>query len=537
MRTLQQSNLCALQLYSGTAISCQVYEELSRIRNRDLYRPDEILAAIDWTQSLPWLYYPSGIISAALESDDVQTELQFRGGSLSSMSVSKLTFVLATFTLSGTYLGLQPLDLQLQICGNKLARADLWANVGTDFSNECTVDVLDLIWSAQQGHNETLLFDLFYIDGIEEDTSGMLDSVSLLQRRFGGRPVLFPVPVIISNIQQNDRAEDAQLTRRFFMMDTQLGHAVKDESPSWVQYASSVKLVIQMSEEARYKIRPPTLHLEYSAVNIPRSGTDTPRSPASFQVQYVNSPAVRAEFWDAWEICMGIFLSLGFACGFLRALKWKERRRGSSDGEYAFLLQLVGELGLCVGLGLAVVAMVLSLHSFVLFQGQKTSFLYAIPNSELEDFRLTVILSAFGLGLSVMHMLYVQTQTTDFALVDWERPQQVINEDGEHVEGAVSCWRSIFIANAFGKLSTARRASPTLSVILLVRLLACHASTPEPLFRAKQSHTQMHLYCKWTTLLNQFVQGNVKAPAHLNMLRDMYTLRTLALAASSREQL
>lgn len=46
---------------------------------------------------------------------------------------------------------------------------------------------------------------------------------------------------------------------------------------------------------------------------------------------------------------------------------------------------------------------------------------------------------------------------------------QVINEDGRHVEGAVSCWRSIFIANAFSKLSTARRASPTVSVIILVR--------------------------------------------------------------------
>lgn len=83
--------------------------------------------------------------------------------------------------------------------------------------------------------------------------------------------------------------------------------------------------VLQMSEEARYSIRPPRLYLEYSAVNVPRSGTDMPRVPASFGVQYVNSGAVKSEFWDAWEICMGIFLSLGFACGLLRALKWKAR--------------------------------------------------------------------------------------------------------------------------------------------------------------------------------------------------------------------
>lgn len=89
------------------------------------------------------------------------------------------------------------------------------------------------------------------------------------------------------------------------------------------------------------------------------------------------------------------------------------------------MAQLLGELGLCAGLGLGAVAMVLALHSFVVFQGQKTSFLYAIPNDSLSDFRITVVLSAFGLGLAVVHMVYVQTQVTDVALVDWERPQQV----------------------------------------------------------------------------------------------------------------
>lgn len=80
-----------------------------------------------------------------------------------------------------------------------------------------------------------------------------------------------------------------------------------------------------MSEEARYKMRPPVLFLEYSAVPVPSLGEDLQRSPAKFEVRYLNSAAVMAEFWDAWEICMGIFLSLGFAVGFLRALKWKVR--------------------------------------------------------------------------------------------------------------------------------------------------------------------------------------------------------------------
>lgn len=132
------------------------------------------------------------------------------------------------------------------MCGNKLARADLWANVGTDFTNECTLDVLDLMRTAQQGANETLLFDLYYVDGLEDASMADIEAMSLQQQQFDGRPVLYPVPLIIENIQRSGRQEEAQLTRRFFMIDTQLGRAAEEETPAWVQYASSVRLVIQV---------------------------------------------------------------------------------------------------------------------------------------------------------------------------------------------------------------------------------------------------------------------------------------------------
>lgn len=153
------------------------------------------------------------------------------------------------------------------MCGNKLSRADLWANVGTDFTNECTIDVLDLIWSTQQSSNETLLYDMYYVDGLVEASTADLEAMSLEQQQFNGRPVLFPVPLIISNIQLSDREEEAQLTRRFFMIDTQLGRSVDDQAPSWVQYASSVRLIIQVGI-------PHMRHLQWVAVTSrPRFGT------------------------------------------------------------------------------------------------------------------------------------------------------------------------------------------------------------------------------------------------------------------------
>lgn len=48
---------------------------------------------------------------------------------------------------------------------------------------------------------------------------------------------------------------------------------------------------------------------------------------------------------------------------------------------------------------------------------------------------------------------------------------QVIGDKGQHVEGPVSCWRSVFVANEFSELGTIRRSHPPLSFFILVRLL------------------------------------------------------------------
>jgi hypothetical protein len=45
---------------------------------------------------------------------------------------------------------------------------------------------------------------------------------------------------------------------------------------------------------------------------------------------------------------------------------------------------------------------------------------------------------------------------------------QVIGEKGQHLEGPVSCWRSVFIANEFAELGARRRTKPALSLVCLV---------------------------------------------------------------------
>jgi hypothetical protein len=104
----------------------------------------------------------------------------------------------------------------------------------------------------------------------------------------------------------------------------------------------------------------------------------------------------------------------------------QERKKGAGrDDDYSFLLRLVSRTAHFVGFALAAVALVLSIHAFVLFKGQKSAFMFVLPNSALRELRLTIVLAAALLGWSVLYTIYAQTRLTDIALIDWERPRQV----------------------------------------------------------------------------------------------------------------
>lgn len=95
------------------------------------------------------------------------------------------------------------------------------------------------------------------------------------------------------------------------------------------------------------------------------------------------------------------------------------------DGDTGAAVRLIGDLAFCCGTAAAAVALVLAVHSFVLFRGQSASFLYLLPNSALERFRETALAAALLLGYSVLDLVYRQTHEADVALVDWELPEPV----------------------------------------------------------------------------------------------------------------
>lgn len=152
----------------------------------------------------------------------------------------------------------------MQVCGARAPQSHLWTHVGTDYQNECTIDLTDLAWESQ---NSTLLYDLYFVDGVVDSDSDTSDNESgfgeLLRRQLGGTPVLFPVPLILHRSDEavfdaegNDvTSSEMELARRFFTVDTWLGTPAGDSSPTWIQYLASAILVIEVRSSRPCMIR------------------------------------------------------------------------------------------------------------------------------------------------------------------------------------------------------------------------------------------------------------------------------------------
>lgn len=134
------------------------------------------------------------------------------------------------------------------------------------------------------------------------------------------------------------------------------------------------------------------------------------------------------------------------------------------------LARVVLDLCFCVGLALAGVCVIVGMHALVVFKAQTSVFLFLIPNSEIGQFRDTVISGAALLAAATLHMIYQQTCQTNFAMVDWEQSNLILSSHGFEKSSPISCWRSVFVANEFNELSIMRRTTPSLTFLTLVRL-------------------------------------------------------------------
>ncbi|KAJ3084256.1 hypothetical protein HK102_000720, partial [Quaeritorhiza haematococci] len=99
-------NLCVLQMYDESTVACQVYQRMAGLRQ------GVSAEYSDAPEGLPWLYY--GLLNnqdaIAVSRKIPKLDVNIAGG----QGVSTLTFVVARYSLEGSFLGIQNLTTQLQ---------------------------------------------------------------------------------------------------------------------------------------------------------------------------------------------------------------------------------------------------------------------------------------------------------------------------------------------------------------------------------------------------------------------------------------
>jgi len=509
-------NLCVMAMYDDDSAACALYRELQENAQATVNGDDE------WKARLPGLYYEQG--STMYTQNDVPLTVSLDGDATDIGAVLK--YMVASYSLNGTYLGLAELSDELQLCTGVARDATAYLTFGTGMTVDCVVKLDELLATT-----EPTFYDLY----LQVD---------------GGQ--LYPVPVKVDNLRVNGRKvnqnansvtsqQNDQLVRRFFAVDAAAGLEAGNVLPTAVRYAKSARLRVTIILHTPTRIYPPLLELEYGEVEISSAAETAAAAEAalSSDVRAALTSSFVAKYtmemgatWSTITILFVIAIVLWVLGWFFQLYLWMRRnQRQVIDG--AFLVRAASQLarvfadvffwllfGTCGWL-------------YCLFKNQDDVFVMMPMDDELGPFQTVLVICFAAKLLHVLDMI-VQQASHDVFFVDWEQPQGAVpdapeksrdddderdrdrrkarrggrgddgrgrdrdrdrdrderrgdrdrdrdrdrrdsDEDEEaalkRAGGAVSVWRSVFVANEWVRLQTQRCVSLEFNLLFLLFLL------------------------------------------------------------------
>ncbi|KAF6023262.1 TMEM67 [Bugula neritina] len=432
-------NLCAANFASDSSYTCVLYR-----RDQNTGAP---LAKTNWPANLPWLYYATN--EQELASTAISTSFSLKKDSIDN----RIRLVVAVYKLNGEYLGIQSVrNGLLQLCPNTQEKLNAAWSFGAAYAQSCELNVHELM------ERETLFYDPYL-----EYTSSTGAS-------------LYPIPVLVTNYldpngdQVNDGDDQSkwQLTRRFFLVDTELFPG--STRPQYVRYVSDMELNIKLQENKDGKIYTPYLKITYSfEEDAEIDANSTVKS--SFAVTYeLNS----AKFDNDFTIALSV---LGVSAALFSAIQtWTWARR---TGEPGFPLVVMKFLAFSAGTlsnSFLIVLVSISIWWLVFFKRQDVVYLLPVTDAQETLFGNFLIVAVVLKFIDIFH-LFARQVKVDIFLIDWERPKAVNkeNQSGDQKstdsDSSVSIWRTYFVANEWNEIQTTRQICPLFQLIVTLLFL------------------------------------------------------------------
>ncbi|TPX67518.1 hypothetical protein SpCBS45565_g03723 [Spizellomyces sp. 'palustris'] len=455
------ANLCVLQLYDFSTAPCQVYQSIIRGQS-------SVVDTLDAPQGLPWLYY--GLLSSQESTTFTSQVLNLTVDIGSGTGVSRLPFVMSTYSLNGTYLGLQKLTTQLQLCTPVPSeRADDWRQIGYDYVASCTIDLASAINST----STATFYDLFI-----EDSLGILKAVPIRvinYRTLAGRqPNLNADPLDYSS---------SVLFRRFFSVDDISG--VQGGLLKVVRVPLAITVWIRKADSDG-RIYIPVLDVAYTERDVSTLSEQT-----SISLQFAFSALYIMHLDNFWRVMTVVFSLVCATAGLLAlysARAWSTRNLTVSQGwDFNFLSRCILILAGCLAPLLFWFLLAVSAYWFFFYKNQTVmKVLLPWSDSDLHKFNAIVITTLICQGAYIIKQVYEQC-TVDIFFIDWERSRGKVmaaGGEGKPRLAAVSVWRSIFMMNEWNKMQTYRRVNIEFSLLALYFIVeglkVRYAATPQP---------------------------------------------------------
>ena len=465
------ANLCALEYVhfhalasvSASAVlpSCAAYLGLIEAERARLVSTEvPVMHGVpSWPPTMPWVAYPAEDPVPEVNPDLIRMRPSF-GGEGDTMRL-----VAATYAVDGRYLGMTDLTYVLQLCVSGAARSvdtnlAAWTHWGTQYKRECELARADFESAGIPAAGvENLLFEPYFVDVGDE---------------------LVPIPVLLADdglqfeVSPSDFSSTAKY-RRFALFDSISARAegASSDAPGMIVVAALVRIMFALSPDNT--ILPPLISIHYEELD----SDSTEPIEMRFEVEYLSSSEMRLEPWVA---TMGV-LSFIFMTVDVRA---QRRRDRELETDLSAALTAIGSWGGWFSLLLALVLVGSSIYQVAVAQASNDPEL--LPPTEADEdeelFEDLVYTGAAFQFLWFLQVVYRQTQT-DIFLIDWEKRRGTAGVDvgvatgtaaaaaaaaAESKTGAVSVWRTLFVANEWNEIQTYRKVPYQL---LLVGVYAC----------------------------------------------------------------
>lgn len=450
------ANLCVLHHYSPRSRVCALYATLAA------ERATSVNNWAGWPLHMPFIQYASSVsATGVLSSTALEQTMSFDAGTQPG-TFEHMEFILAKFSVNGTFLGIEELGWQFVYCGGGsqggITSRPRWLKFGVSYSQDISCNLGSLLSAG-----EPTMYELYIVDAEAAKENALLAAAEAdedfsdgdasgagasIRRNADALPTtLFPVPFRDENYETegderpnenlDGETSDDVLARRFFLYDTVSGVDQVGSDPKVIRYADTITLQISSQDNEPSKILPPVLSIHYSERQPAQFETDPELAQVEFrlEVQYTTDVST---FWTSVTVFFGICIVIVAVGSGLRCYNWS--RRATREVQERMLTPSMCTRAIVYFAGVFTkvffwFTLVFSMYWLLFFKLQDKVFALLPANTprfrpDYDAHELMVTLCFIGQLVRVMEIVWHQT-SVDVFFVDWEKPRKGSGRAGE----------------------------------------------------------------------------------------------------------